>query len=175
MSEAPKSRNQPVTAEELLHGSEMCWSVCSLRVPQELTLAAQRWLPCPPLSRTRMAGSMSDASKRLRDQDMLSHLADEQFSQEAGFSDAGFSVVSSPVGKYQKFPQLPMAPKKSVPDEKIELPSGISSLAEWGRTVCELQRVKSDSKTYYELATDPGVWQLHQVDCAAWEGQRSSL
>ena len=76
-------------------------------------------------------------------------------SEEVGFSDAGFSVVSSPAEKYQKSPQMPVAPKKTVPNEKIQLPTGIPRLTEWGCTVCELPRVKGDSKTYHELATDP--------------------
>ena len=73
-----------------------------------------------------MLAGMTDASKRQRDDDLLSHLGEGPMSEEVGFSDAGFSVVSSPVGKYQKSPQMPVAPKKTVPDEKIQLPTGIS-------------------------------------------------
>ena len=101
-----------------------------------------------------MLAGMSDASKRKRDDDLVSP-GESLMSEEVGFSDAGFSVVSSPVGKYQKSPQMPVAQKTTVPDEKIQLPTRIPSLTEWGCTVCELPRVKGDNKTCHELATDP--------------------
>lgn len=46
-------------------------------------------------------------------------------------------------------------PKKTSPDSEIELPSGIKSVQQWGETICELQRVKADNKTYVEIVKDP--------------------
>eukprot|EP00435_Cladocopium_sp_Y103_P055282 s943_g18.t1 len=153
MSGGAKHSSQPVTAEELRLVQDVLERMqaqgSSGVMPGSAALAALLCFEMAPV----MAG-MTDASKRQRDDDLLSSMAESQFSEEVGFADAGFSVVSSPVGKCAKSPQLPVVPKKPVFDEKIQLPEGITSLEEWGNTVCELQKVKSDNKTYHELTKD---------------------
>ena len=154
MSGASKPSDRPVTAEELQMVREVLARMqaqgSSGVNPCSSALAALSSFESSP-----MLAGMTDASKRQRDDDLLSHLGEGPMSEEVGFSDAGFSVVSSPAEKCYKSPQMPVAPRKTVPDEKIQLPTGIPSLTEWGCTVCELPRVKGDSKTYHELATDP--------------------
>ena len=90
----------------------------------------------------QMLAAMTDASKRQRDDEVVMNSGDgSSFSDYEGTDEADFSVVSTPAPN-RETPQLPIAPKKSAPEAPIELPKGISSLKEWGYTVCELQKVK---------------------------------
>ena len=62
--------------------------------------------------------------------------------------------MSSPGASTTKTTQSPCVPKNTSPDSEIELPNGIKSV-QWGETICELQRMKADNKTYVEIAKDP--------------------
>jgi hypothetical protein len=106
-------------------------------------------------SSSLLPSSMTDASKRQRDEsDGKVHRGSIL---EAEISESEFDVVSSPGASVAKDSQSPHVPKKMFANEEIELPSGITSVAEWGETICELQRVKAENKTYVEIAKDPAL------------------
>lgn len=97
--------------------------------------------PAIPMS----AGSMTDASKRLRGSSPSSD----------GFDGiSGFSVVQEPdtiaAAASAELNQTPVTPQAS---RAVEFPPGVESLTQWGKTICVLPKVKKDAPTYSEIAT----------------------
>jgi hypothetical protein len=92
----------------------------------------------PQLPITR-GGTMSDASKRAKPD-----------SEEA--RPKAVPTLSLSSGSYAA--TTPTTPWASSATEVV-LPEGVSSLTEWGRTVCELPKYKAKHWSYSELAQNP--------------------
>lgn len=154
MSNSKGQKSPAVTAEEISMVREILARMNSQGLSSLIpsSSAMSGLMPDQP---SQFRAAMTDASKRQRDEEPLMFSQDGQVISDSEFpEDADFSVVSTPAKGYQA-PQLPIAPKKSAEESNIELPAGIKSVEEWGRTVCELQKVKNENKTYGEIAVDP--------------------
>eukprot|EP00435_Cladocopium_sp_Y103_P015305 s272_g3.t1 len=98
------------------------------------------------------SGSMTDAAKRRCPDETTSH--DFELLHDSIES----SLDSSPVGAPSL--SLPVPPRSiatpinnSAGSIDTALPDGVSSMEEWGRTVCELPKVKDLGLSYRELAS----------------------
>ena len=93
-------------------------------------------------------GSLTDASKRAKpDSDEVPPSSRPSSSTPTlTLTSGAYSTVASPV------------PWATSPAE-VPLPEGVSSLAEWGRTVCELPKYRAMNWTYSEMckSSDPEV------------------
>ena len=89
-------------------------------------------------------GSMSDASKRLREQYEEELLAD-------GYQCVPMSDCKIPEEIYKDASQAPIAPGVQ---QQIKLPPGVTSLEDWGKTICQLPKVESLGLSYAELVKD---------------------
>lgn len=87
-------------------------------------------------------GAMTDASKRHRD-------ADDELWAESECDEGSWSLPMPEPG-----PSTDQLPVKPVTPGKVQLPPGVSSIEEWGRTVCELPAVMQLKKSYAELMKD---------------------
>ena len=96
------------------------------------------------------SGAMSDASKRRCPDESASHefefLHDpEEFTEES--MSAGVAQHSMPV-----MPKSMASPiRKLAAPINSELPEGVSTFEEWGRTICDLPKVKDLEMSYREL------------------------
>lgn len=98
-------------------------------------------------------GSMHDGSKR--------RLCSNESARDHGFEMVNASsgpmpsstTVHHAMGMSEKH-QKPIPPGKASGKEKaVVLPNGISSLTEWGATICTLPKVKSQHLRYHEMLT----------------------
>eukprot|EP00435_Cladocopium_sp_Y103_P013180 s2854_g3.t1 len=55
------------------------------------------------------------------------------------------------VGEHHVPPPMPSSEKHPYENMKIPMPDGINSIADWGRTVCQLDKVKSKRMTYAQM------------------------
>ena len=98
-------------------------------------------------------GSMHDGSKR--------RLCSNESARDHGFEMVNASsgpmpsstTVHHAMGMSEKH-QKPIPPgKASGKEQAVVLPNGISSLTEWGATICTLPKVKSQHLRYHEMLT----------------------
>ena len=98
------------------------------------------------------AGAMTDGSKRRLSE--RSVLDDEDF-QHVPSSEEMIPSLADLGGPYPTDQQRPVQYQIDVGDQrqpcKVSLPDGVSSLEEWGRTICELPKVKELNASYREL------------------------
>ena len=142
MSNSKTSR--PVSTEELAQVKNILERMQSQGLsPGNSAMDALAALSQPVLQ------GMSDASKRLREES-----PSRKSCPEAEISESEFDVLSSPGASVAQERQVPHLPKKESADSEIKLPSGIKDVTQWGKTLCELQRVKAENKTYVEIAED---------------------
>eukprot|EP00435_Cladocopium_sp_Y103_P016924 s2219_g4.t1 len=143
---------KPVTADELTQVKNILERMHSQGLsPGNSALDALTAFNQSPLR----SSSMTDASKRQRDES--SACGPRPSGLEAEISESEFDVVSSPGASTTRTSQSPYAPVKKMPEAEIELPPGVKDVQQWGETICELQRVKSENKTYHEIANDPAL------------------
>lgn len=101
-----------------------------------------------PMPESDAQGAMHDGSKR-------------RLESSPGEGDGGFTVVDMPQGS-KKSNQLPHTPKKTVQTVNIpDMPDGVHSLSEWGRTVCHLPEMAHYKMSYDQLVmnapSDPEI------------------
>lgn len=112
------------------------------RILARLEAQGEGLSPRQVLTPNMTAGSMSDASKRLRGSSP---------SSDDGDNVSGFSVVHATPSKHPTgSKQEPVPPRAS---KKIDLPAGVESLEQWGKTVRTMPKVKKEAPTYHEIAT----------------------
>lgn len=85
-------------------------------------------------------GAMNDSSKRRL--------------TATGSDEAAESPTNSEGGTKFVMVQMPEPPWAGGKASKIDLPSGVDSLEEWSRTVCELPKVAALKMTYAQLQAD---------------------
>ena len=90
-------------------------------------------------------GSMSDASKRLRDQRDIE--LDEQW-EPVAYSEPEKPMCEDRLNPYKMNDQKPIMSK---PETSVVLPPGISCIADWSTTICRLPKVQKLGMTYAEL------------------------
>ena len=97
-------------------------------------------------------GAMTDGSKRRLSE--RSVLDDEDF-QHVSSSEEMIPSLADLGGPYPTDQQRPVKYQIGVEDQRqpceVSLPDGVSSLEEWGRTICELPKVKELNSSYREL------------------------
>ena len=101
-------------------------------------------------------GAMADSSKRLRDDSIASFdmaFDDEPWDLPCGGVLTGFSATGG---------QQVISPKV-LSSQTVELPPGVSSIKEWGKTLCELPAVARQKLSYEALAQDES-----QTDYLLW-------
>ena len=96
----------------------------------------------PPVEMS--GGSMHDGSKRLRETDEWDAISYEDSTGEFMDHLSGLTTTG-------KQDPIVLKPK----DSKITFPPGVSSLADWGTTICRLPRVASLNASYEELTRMP--------------------
>ena len=133
---------QPITTEEYQLMKQLMTRLNQFGVQQDGAVI-------PTLEPTH--GAMTDASKRHRD-------ADDELWAESECDDGSWSIPVQESGSSAD--QLPVKP--TTPG-KLQLPPGVSSIEEWGRTVCELPAVMQLKKSYAEIVKDP-----NQVSYLKW-------
>eukprot|EP00435_Cladocopium_sp_Y103_P026519 s49_g6.t1 len=138
-----QSSSTPVSPEELA----IVKNVLARLEAQGTPLHPAMW------SSTAVPGSMTDGSKRRLEADDFPSSEDDVFS--GGMSNAGMSGfelirddVNGAANRSQQ-PVVPQAKAKSKPD----LPEGVSSVDQWGRTICTLPKVKDEAPTYAEIGS----------------------
>lgn len=100
--------------------------------------------PSTSLLPTTSAGAMTDGSKRLRGNSPSDD--DDECDGASSFTMlTSAHLLSSPDRN-----QAPHVPKFKT---KIELPPGVESLEQWGKTICTLPKVKKEAPTFNEIAT----------------------
>lgn len=108
----------------------------------------------------RPSGSMSDASKRRcpsepeEDDDFVA----VSYTSSAAAADVPFPSRSSPT----------VYEEPTVKNSPEELPEGIGSMDEWGRTLCELPRVKHFNMSYAELVHQANTGNEEIEDYLGW-------
>jgi hypothetical protein len=103
-----------------------------------------------------MPGAMADSSKRLRDDSVASF--DMAFDDESwDLPCGGVLTGSSAIGGQQ------VISPKVLSSQTVELPPGVSSIKEWGKTLCELPAVARQKLSYEALAQDES-----QTDYLLW-------
>ena len=129
------SKSGPVTSEEVKAAQAV------LRQAQVCGVADSD----PP------SGSMHDSAKRLRAEG-LDYEDWEQVLYEEKQKSLGEERIESGIPKAQ----LPIMPSSSQHgSSKMELPPGVSCIADWGSTVCKLPRVAKFRHSYMELTNIP--------------------
>lgn len=93
-------------------------------------------------------GSMTDASKRLRETE------DEAWT-DSEYDGSSWALPTSMTPMAQQPPSDQMPMMNHPAETKVVLLPGVSSIDEWGRTMCELPAVAALKKSYLELAEDP--------------------
>lgn len=101
--------------------------------------------------------AMSDASKRRLDFDEASNATNPwEFvaTNEPSGSTAGplaFELEKTQEGYVGGKKELFPVATTSATDPKIPLPDGIVSIEQWGKTICRMDKVKSESLTYDQM------------------------
>ena len=91
---------------------------------------------------------MTDASKRLRETE------DEAWT-DSEYDGSSWALPTSMTPMAQQPPSNQMPVMNHPGATKVVLPPGVSSIDEWGRTMCEFPAVAALKKSYLELAEDP--------------------
>ena len=125
---------QPITAEEFQLMKQLMTRLEQFGVQSNDTVI-------PTLEPT--PGAMTDASKRHRD------LEEELWAESECDENSWLVPAPEPGSSVNQLPMKPMTPGK------LLLPPGVSSIEEWGRTVCELPAVIQLKKSYAEIVKDP--------------------
>ena len=84
----------------------------------------------------------------LEDDEEFQHIASDEMPLSLPGSEGPIMPRQSHLKVFQ------MGTSEGVDASKISLPDRVSSLEEWGRTVCELPKVKNLSRSYHELRLD---------------------
>lgn len=94
-------------------------------------------------------GAMTDGSKRCLPNDV------PEFGEEDFQHVTSEEMLPTSMGPYPSDVQQPMifqfGASKQRPSSGVGLPEGVESLEEWGRTICELPKVKDLAASYQEL------------------------
>ena len=135
------SGNTPVTPEEY----EAAKAVLSRAV---LSRARQAGVFSQAGVSSSATGSMSDASKRLRDQWDI--FQDEQW-EPVSYCEPEKGLVQERFDQSKVSDQKPIPVKTGSPSDKLELPPGISCVADWSSTICRLPKVQKLNMSYAEL------------------------
>ena len=112
--------------------------------------------PAGVASEGRVPGTMADSSKRLRDDEIASFdasLEDETWDLPGDMDPLSSSALET---------QQVLSPMLSS-TQKIALPPGISSVKEWGKTLCELPAVARLKLSYEALSQEES-----QMDYLLW-------
>lgn len=103
-------------------------------------------------------GSMTDASKRLRSGPGSPGLIDSDDDQGPVFPVRdGFQVI--PTAESEAKPKaepkalMPTPKPKTTPGYDGTLPPGVGSMSQWGKTICNMPKVKAEAPSYAEIAT----------------------
>ena len=108
------------------------------------------------------AGSMTDAAKRRCPDETA--LQDFEFLQDPVLSAEEACSASLPV-----VPKSLASPiRKPATAHEIELPEGISTYEEWGRTICDLPKVKDMCMTYRELMANANSGDQEMAKYLSW-------
>ena len=148
------SSSKPVNSDRIM--SEGIAAIQALKNVGLLDAVLERVNPSN-VAASSNAGGMSDASKR-----RISH-PDEDFITEAAIRhDVEEAMMERAIARFNG-DQSPIAPEATsftvvsessawIPAEPMgQLPSDMDSLSEWGRTICELPKVKALKMSYAEL------------------------
>lgn len=93
-------------------------------------------------------GAMTDSAKRLRDQRDIE--LDEAW-EPVTYLPEEVSLVKERLEAGSASKQVPFVPEKKDENAKIPLPAGVSSVDDWGSTVCRLPKVSALGLSYKEL------------------------
>eukprot|EP00435_Cladocopium_sp_Y103_P064468 s612_g26.t1 len=138
-------------------GNEKPVSEAEAKMAREILARFERQSPLVEMP----CGSMHDGSKRLRDSDDWDAISYPGSADEFIDRLAGTTVT----GKQEPIPVINAKPSEPKP----KFPPGISSLSDWGTTICRLPRVAhlnasyeeltkmSDQKQYLKWITDHGA------------------
>ena len=108
-------------------------------------------------------GAMTDGAKR-RCPESPNIYEEEEFQHVASSEEMPPSVPGS-----ELHPSVfHMETNKSGYSSKVSLPVGVDSLEEWGRTICELPKVKEMSCSYHELTLQAEKGDIQMSKYLSW-------
>ena len=137
-----QSPSVPVSSQEL----EMVKNVLARLEAQGTPIHPGMW------NSQTVPGAMTDGSKRRCEPSDFPSSDDDLFTGD--FSERGsasFELIPAGSMEQPVKKQTPVTPQTQI--KKPELPDGVSSVTQWGCTVCELPKVKDDAPTYAEIGS----------------------